>query len=156
MTGLKSKLRIWQLKMTRNHRFPHLLPVDVKLWEQFLAANPNRYSVIDYDVRVGQGRPMPDLATANLRRMATDLSMRRIDAIGHNGNNRTVIEITHTAGLKAVGQMIAYKFLYREKFPGNYQLDILLVAGQLESDIFPVLASSAIPYWTPETGLVSN
>lgn len=141
--------------MPKNHRFPHLLPRDVELWEIFLNTTMNIYDNIDYDIRVGEGRPDSSLPTENLRRMATDLSMRRIDAVGHNQNNRTLIEITHTAGLKAIGQMIAYPSLYRRKFPGDYSLISLLVAGCLESDILLPLHDARIPYWTPESGFVT-
>jgi len=139
--------------MPKNHKYPHLLPDDVIVWEQFLKDHNDLYHSYDYDVRVGDGRPMPDLPTSNLRRMATDLSQRRIDVVAHGSTSRTIIEITHTAGLKAIGQMSAYPTLYREKYPGNYKLHNLLVAGHLESDIIPVLLNKKIPYWTPRLGL---
>lgn len=135
--------------MARNRLYPHLLPDDIDVWEQFLSEHGSAFSPIDYDVRVGEGRPMNDLPTENLQRMAIDLSQRRIDAVGHSGNTRTIIEITHTAGLKAIGQMMAYPTLYRQKYPGSYELKSLLVAGQLESDIRPALHDARMTYWTP-------
>lgn len=139
--------------MPKNHKYPHLLPDDVKVWEQFLLDLPDLFQVLDYDVRVGDGRPMPDLPTPKLRRMATDLSQRRIDVVGHQDNTRTIIEVTHTAGLKAIGQMTAYPTLYRAKYPGSYRIKSLLVAGALESDIVVCLDKHQIPYWTPKRGL---
>lgn len=135
--------------MAKNHKYPHLLPDDILIWEQFLDQFPDLYQIIDYDVRVGEGRPMPDLPTPNLVRMAVDLSQRRIDAVGHRDNTRTIIEITHTAGLKAIGQIMAYPTLYRQKYPGAYQLKSMLVAGELESDIRPALHDARMTYWTP-------
>lgn len=135
--------------MARNLLYPHLLPDDIVVWEQFLKEHGQLFSPIDYDVRVGEGRPMPDLPTDNLKRMAVDLSQRRIDAVGHHGNTRTIIEITHTAGLKAIGQIMAYPELYRAKYPGSYQLKSLLVAGQLETDIRYPLHAAKITYWLP-------
>lgn len=140
--------------MTRNHKYPHLLPDDIEVWEKFLVDYPDMFQVLDYDVRVGHGRPMPELKEPQLRKCAVDLSQRRIDAVGHQRNSRTIIEITHTAGLKALGQMTAYPTLYKHKYPGSYQLKFLLVAGQLESDIIQCLDEHSIPYWTPNQGLV--
>jgi len=139
--------------MSRNHLYPHLLPDDILVWEKFLPIYGRLFDHFDYDVRVGKGRPRPDLPTAALVRMATDLSKRRIDAVGHIGDLRLVIEITHTIGLKALGQIIAYPVLYRNSYPGQYALRQLLVAGVLQSDIIQVLESKHIPYWTPELGL---
>lgn len=139
--------------MPKNHLYPHLLPDDIAVWENFLSEHAELYDHFDYDVRVGVGRPRPDLATVNLRRMATDLSQRRIDAVGHNKSGITIIEITHTAGLKALGQMKAYPTLYRSKYPGSPPIQSLLVAGTLESDIVQALRAEKIPFWTAERGL---
>jgi len=152
LSGKESNTPYPNRSMPKNHKYPHLLPDDVIVWEQFLKEHDELFQVFDYDVRVGTGRPMPDLPTSNLRRMATDLSQRRIDVVAHDNNSRTIIEITHTAGLKAIGQMASYPILYRAKYPGDYKLKSLLVAGQLESDTAPVLDEAKIPYWTPLLG----
>jgi hypothetical protein len=135
--------------MARNHRYPHLLPDDVAIWEHFLTAHPKAFDTYDYDVRVGEGRPLPNLPTPQLRKMAVDLSQRRIDAIGHSANTRTVIEITVSAGLKALGQLEAYPILYRLTYPGDYNLEILLVAASIQSDTLPVLHAKGVPFWSP-------
>jgi len=153
MSGRESNGPHSKAPVPKNHKYPHLLPGDVIVWEQFLLDHGDLFIAYDYDVRVGDGRPMPDLPTQNLRKMATDLSQRRIDVVAHAATSRTIIEITHTAGLKAIGQMSAYPTLYRTKYPGEYKLNSLLVAGQLESDIIPVLQQMKIPYWTPNRGL---
>lgn len=139
--------------MARNHKYPHLLPDDVVVWEQFLKAHPNLFHTLDYDVRIGVGRPRPDLPDANLRKMATDLSQRRIDVVGHQDEIRTIIEITHSAGLKALGQLHAYPILYAQTYPGQYRLRTLLVAGALQSDMILCYIDCGVPYWTPELGL---
>ncbi len=139
--------------MPAHHKYPHLLPPDIPVWEQFLQSYGDQLGPIDYDVRVGDGRPNPDLETANLRRMATDLSQRRIDAVAHKGSVRILIEITHHLGLKALGQIQAYPVLYRQKYPGAYALRSLIVAGELGTDIHQVLEKLLIPHWTPTLGL---
>ena len=39
-----------------NQKYPHLLPVDVPVWERFLSLFGDMYKSIDYDIRVGHGR----------------------------------------------------------------------------------------------------
>ncbi len=139
--------------MPPHRKYPHLLPPDIPVWEKFLDQYGDRFDALDYDVRVGDGRPRPELETENLRRMATDLSQRRIDAIAHRGNVRILIEITHHLGMKAIGQLQVYPVLYRQKYPGAYALRSLIVADELGTDIHQVLEKLKIPHWTPKLGL---
>lgn len=127
-------------------RFPHLLPDDAALWQRFLDKNPTRFNRIDYDVRVGTGRDPGNEYPENIRKMALDLSLRRIDAVGHTKHGLYIIEISTTPGLKAIGQLIAYPTLYRTTFRPDAPLFPLLVAAVLQSDIRPVLRQHGLTY----------
>lgn len=122
-----------------NRFYPHLLPEDITVWARFLTKYPDRFDPIEYDVRVGRGRPAPLDMPDNIRTMALDLSMRRIDAIGHTPRLIYVIEITRIAGLKAVGQVITYPILYRQTFAPTKPVRTLLVCEELHPDIEPAL-----------------
>lgn len=127
-------------------RFPHLLKDDVALWERFLASPNHIYSSFEYDIRVGEGRdPGPDY-DRNIRKMALDLSQRRIDAIGRTREGITIIEISTSAGLTQVGQLLAYPSLYRQTFSYTGKISRLLVAQTLQTDIEPVLIAEQIPF----------
>lgn len=156
INGQGSNLPEWWPDLGRNHKYPHLLPRDVIVWERFLEDHRRSFNYFDYDIRVGEGRPAPSLPTAGLRKMATDLSQRRIDAVGHFDGTRTVIEITHTLGLKAIGQIQSYPILYRTKYPGDYKLNTLLVADVIESDMIQALLELQIPFWTPDRSHLMN
>lgn len=122
-----------------NRFYPHLLPEDIIVWSRFLSKFPDRFHSIEYDVRVGKGRPAALEYPDNIRKMVHDLSMRRIDAIGHSPRLITVIEITRAAGLKAVGQCITYPILYRQTFAPTKPIHTLLVCEELLPDIEPAL-----------------
>jgi hypothetical protein len=130
----------------RNRQFPHLLAPDIDLWERFLAANPDRFKAYEYDIRVGAGRDPGADTPENIRGMALDLSQRRIDAIGYTPNDITIIEITCSAGLRAVGQMLAYPHLYRMTHSPTAPIKILLVASEIQTDMIPVLNTLKIPF----------
>lgn len=130
----------------KNRHYPHLLPDDIELWERYLEANPGQFESFDYDVRVGLGRDPGAASSESIRRMSIDLSQRRIDAIGFNGPHLTIIEITLSAGLRAIGQLIAYPFLYRESFNTIQPIDVLLIAGEIQTDMKPVFDHLRIPY----------
>ncbi|MCK5481449.1 MAG: hypothetical protein KAJ06_09885 [Gammaproteobacteria bacterium] len=131
----------------KNRQFPHLLPGDIPVWERFLVAFPDRYDRIEYDVRVGRGRPAPEGFEPNIRKMAMDLSRRRIDAIGFTGEQIDIIEITRLADLKAVGQLLAYPLLYQQTFNAVSPLHTILVAEELHTDIKQVLDSLPVEVW---------
>ena len=95
---------------------------------------------------MGLGRdPGPDYPK-NIRAMAFDLSMRRIDAVGFTPTEIVVIEITHSAGLTAIGQVRAYPVLYALTFHPSLPVRPLLVAGELQSDIRFVLEATKTRY----------
>lgn len=126
--------------------YAHLLPDDVAVWDRYLDKYAHLYTHFEYDVRVGLGRdPGPDF-DQNIRTMALDLSLRRIDAVGFCPTHIRVIEITHSAGMTAVGQLRAYPILYRLTFIPHLIVHPLLVAAELQSDIKPVLDQEHIPY----------
>lgn len=130
----------------KNALYPHLLPDDIALWEDFLTQHSAQFTQFEYDVRVGEGRQAADYYPDQIRKMALDLSMRRIDAIGYTEAETFLIEITVSAGLKAIGQIITYPLLYKQTFPTATNLHPLLVARQLEPDIRPALIEHQIDY----------
>jgi hypothetical protein len=129
-----------------NRFYPHLLPDDIKVWKRFLAAHAAEYSHFDYDVRVGTGRDPGDDYPPNIRKMALDLSMRRIDAVGHQPGKLTIIEITRAAGMTAIGQLTTYPILYRQTFNPAKLIEVLLVAETLQSDVESALRLNQLPY----------
>lgn len=135
------------MSAARNRRFAHLLPEDIKVWERFLSMFPDEFAQYDYDVRVGYGRDPGIHYDPNLRQMGIDLSQRRIDAVGHKPGSLTVIEITHSAGLKAIGQLLAYPILYGHAFRPRVPIFPLLVCGELQTDVDQPLADLHIPYY---------
>jgi len=119
----------------KNRFFPHLLPVDIAVWERFLALHGKAYSKFDYDVRVGVGRDPGDIVPETIRIMAVKLSQRRIDAVGWTPNRLDIIEITTDAGLTAIGQLEAYPRLYKAKFQPTTSLRPVLVCESIQTDL---------------------
>lgn len=138
-------MRIANINPFKRHKpYTHLLPKDKVVWERFLDEHAVRYSSIEYDVRVGDGRdPGPDYPD-NIRRMAVQLSQRRIDAVGHATNHTALIEITTTAGIKAFGQCKVYPILYALAHPNVQPLHMILVAERLATDVEPAFTPSEV------------
>lgn len=133
---------------TQNRLYPHLLPDDIAVWQRFLHHYGHLYTHFDYDVRVGRGRPQPQQELAGIRKMAIDLSQRRIDAVGHAANRVCIIEVTTGIGFKAIGQIQVYPKLYRDKFGVPPNIDVLIVGAFLQDDIHGPLKQLGIPWVT--------
>lgn len=127
-------------------KYPHLLSEDVPVWERFLASVHNRFTEIDYDVRVGIGRDPGPVVEEKFREMGRLLSQRRIDAVGINDKEVCVIEITTIADLKAIGQMTSYPILYKQTYRPELPITRLLICAVLESDIRTALDGASIPF----------
>ena len=126
--------------------FPHLPPEDIKVWKKFLAGHGAIYDDFQYDVRVGTQVRVSRDTNPKIKAMASDLSMKRIDAIAWNKSQPIIFEITHTAGFKAVGQLLGYKFLFDVMFPDEAPAKSILVAGQLLPDMAFILNSLELEY----------
>ena len=130
----------------KNRFYPHLLPDDIELWERFLKVRGDQYDSFDYDIRIGKGRDPGTNVDSKIRRMGIELSQRRIDAIGHRPGSLTVIEITLSAGLKAVGQLLTYPDLYKLTYNPTLPVKTLLVAAEIQPDINQALIAHGIPW----------
>jgi len=131
----------------KNRLYPHLLPCDIQVWERFLSAFPDRFDRIEYDVRVGKGRPAPPEMHRVIQKAALDLSRRRIDAIGFTTNLISIIEITRLADLKAIGQLKAYPMLYTQTYNPITPLHTILVCEEIHTDIDTILETLPVEVW---------
>lgn len=130
----------------KNRLYPHLLPKDIEVWERWLDKHRQEYTHFDYDLRVGEGRDPGLDFDPKIRKMALDLSQRRIDAVGYQPNRIKIIEITTAIGHRAIGQYHVYPTLYIRKFQPSLPVDCLIVGNFIEPDIVPVLIERGIKY----------
>ena len=133
--------------LDHDDRYPHLLPIDAEVWRCHHKTIGQSYEQLDYDVRVGQGRDPGEAFSTKIRNMAFALSCRRIDVVGHSPSGLDIIEVTHSAGLKAIGQLISYPILYSQTYPTNRSLRPILVAGEIQTDILPILVRLRILFY---------
>jgi len=116
-------------------RYPHMSAADIPVWEAFLAAFPRRFVTIEYDVRVGPGRPgLPGMAAWG-ERMARAISQLRIDAVGRDAERVWLVEVKPYVVAAALGQLLCYRFHYCAERPGCAVPGLLLVAGGDNEDI---------------------
>lgn len=131
-------------------QYPHLLSVDVPVWEAFLDNYAPEFSMIDYDVRVGEGRDPGDDYEQNIRGMALDLSKRRIDAVGQLPDSIWIMEVTTVADMRALGQLTVYPPLYRITYRPAFPLVPVLICAKLDPDLAKVIVETPIRVYQVE------
>lgn len=121
-------------KHTERRRFPHLLPKEVVLWNKFLDKHQDEYLYFEYDIHVGQGAEIPEDIDPMIRKIALGLTRKRIDVTAHKANSITLIEIKPDAGLSAMGQLLAYLYLYTVQFRPTKKVLTHIVSDVIDVD----------------------
>lgn len=131
------------------HRhFPHLLPKEIILWEKFLDAHMEDYSYFEYDVHVGTGATLSPETPEMVRKIALGLTRKRIDVVGHTINKISIFEIKPDAGLNAVGQLLAYYYLYIRDFKPTKPVGLNLITDIIDVDTERVCRAYSIKLFT--------
>lgn len=115
-------------------RYSHILEPDRTLFQLFIESKIYPYVNLDFDVRVGVGRDPGPTFTDDIRRMAIHLSQRRIDCVAHTLSLIHIIEVTYSAGLTSLGQLIAYPQLYKASYRPALPVFPVLVCHDFQTD----------------------
>lgn len=94
-------------------KFPHMAPLDVPIWRRFLLSPPVVFEEIHYDVALGGLASAAIDPQHGLLPMWGNLLKKRVDVVCHAGECRWIIEVKPVANMEALGQVLAYDFLYR-------------------------------------------
>lgn len=125
-------------------KFPGLLPAEVLVLKAWLALHETEYDRFDYNFRLGAGLdPGPAYSDA-IRRMAIMNSQKRLDAVGYQGNQATIIEAKRRAGLSNIGQAVGYRVLWLRDFPDQPTPRLILVTTSAQPDLIDVADAERI------------
>lgn len=126
--------------------FLHMAPRDKSIWLRFLLAGGFQFAPFLYDVRVGNGNPLPTNATQKLINLNYALTTKRIDVVFHHNGETVIVEVKHWAGLSAIGQILGYRELYKQSFPDHGTPRMLIVTDRLQPDMEGLLNSYDIRF----------
>jgi len=127
------------------NKYPHMTGEDKAVWDRFVVKFPNRFDSVDYDFRVGEGDQLQLELDETFQRMVTMLSQLRIDAIGWNGEQPTIVEVKPRAIVSALGQIQGYKVLFMREFKKIKAPDTLMVCEMISPDVKHVFDEMKIP-----------
>lgn len=132
-------------------KYAHLGAAESALWDLFLAKYGGSWSSYKYDVRVGQGRPVPEELPHYVRDALRQLTPLRIDVVGYRGAEPTIFEIRAKLGRAQIGACHIYQGLYVEMFPTEPSPVCAIVGQRIHPDIERVaLAQGIAVYLFPD------
>ena len=132
------------MSLSRPNKYPHLLPEDAQLWNDYIEQFSPPHTTFMYDVPVGPGRDPGDSFEDPIRKMALQLSKRRIDVVGILPDGVEIFELTQSAGLKSAGQAIVYPYWLAVTWELTIPVTTTIICRSCQPDILPVLKASNI------------
>ena len=136
---------------TFNRHYARLLEPDIELLLDFQTDHRNEYLSWTYDVRVGPGRDPGDTVSPEIRKMALDLSRRRIDAIAETPTRIDLIEICQTAGYRTIGQLPIYAAYYQIDFKPTKPLQTCILCRDIPDDLALFCIRNSYQLWVYPT-----
>ena len=124
--------------------FPGMLPREILVFKSWLRLHEKEFDRFEYNVRLGEGTDPGPQFPEETRRMGIMNSQKRVDAVGWNGDQPTLIEVKDRAGFSAIGQLAGYDALWRHANPTSPAPKLLLVCNRFTNDILPVLQRQGI------------
>lgn len=96
--------------------YPHMMPLDVAIWERFIDEFPDAYDYVQYDVKVGKAPEFVSEHEDEAMQKQASLYQRKIDVIGFKDGEIDIIELKPNAGTAALGQVNGYRHLYMRDY----------------------------------------
>jgi hypothetical protein len=125
-------------------KFPGLLPAEVLVLKAWLVLHEGEYDRFDYNYRLGTGLDPGPAYAPEIRRQAIMNSQKRIDAVGYQGQNVTLVEAKRRAGFSNIGQLVGYRDLWIREHPDQPTPRLVLVATAVQTDLVHVAQQQKI------------
>lgn len=123
---------LWPSDMVRTP--PAFEKIEVEIWKRFLDGYGDSYAGFHYNVKLGEDRVITVEMDEALRKMASELALKRIDAVGKRGSTWDLIEVRRHAGLGALGQLLGYETLWLAYSGGLRPYTLTIVTDYMDID----------------------
>ena len=119
---------------------PHMLAEDVPVWYRFLEKWGHLFTALYYDCYVGGPYYTPEQLKDPMARMWQATTSKRIDALAETETEVWIIEVAKSPGLRAIGQVQAYRALWIED-PLIAKIEkAVLVVQEIDQDLLSAIA----------------
>lgn len=132
-------------------RYPALIGKEVILMRQWERRHLTDYDTMDFNVYLGSGRDPGPSYPAYIRKMAVQISQKRVDGVAWLRGVPTIIEVKDRVTASAIGQILTYQALWPFNYPESPAPTLLFVCREVEPDMVQVLQHHGIQWETDAT-----
>lgn len=124
--------------------FPHMGPLDARVWRLALSSGLVKADKFEYDVRLGgAGAHLVEDAHPH-KGMWLTLLRKRVDVIAWTGDQATVIEVKPVGSFAALGQALAYAWLYKKEQRPKLPPIAAVCCAVVDPDLRPIFAAFGV------------
>lgn len=117
------------------HKYPHMKPADVAIWERFMQEYPEAYDFVQYDLNCGEGSQQFTHEDQAMTKSWGKLKARKIDVVAADGDHVDIIELKPHAGPSALGQILGYVHLYLGYVDPHADARPVIITDSMENDM---------------------
>lgn len=130
-------------------RYDHMSESDTEVWTRFLLSGEFELTEVWYDVHVGSALGLPPgMAGAEAARMAS-IGQKRIDAVCRVNGLLWVVEIKPYANYVALGQILAYRWLFWRDYVEEGEAIGVVVCDAYDTDLGSEFRSNGVTVIVP-------
>lgn len=126
------------------HKYPHMKPADVAIWERFIDKFPKAYDKVQYDFNVGDPPPFNPLGDDGEDLNQDMLYRLKIDVVGHSGDKIDIIELKPDAGPSTIGQVISYVTLFQRDEQPKKVLHAVIITDNIRTNMSVLTKSEGV------------
>lgn len=123
---------------------PHMLDPDVPVWYRFLEKYGPYFKKLYYDVLLGGIWLTDEQAKDPLQKMWRYDTAKRADALAELESEIWLIEVASYPGLRAVGQLQSYLYLWNEDPKIDKPVRCVMVSERIDTDLAATMAFHGI------------
>jgi hypothetical protein len=116
-------------------RYPHLMPLDVAIWDRFLSEFGKDFLGFQYDILLGTGAAPLDNMSADDKLLLYALTVKRADVLMIQSDKLWLVELKPRLGMAAVGQLVSYKYLWERQYGYHPPVLPTWIGEQNENDL---------------------
>ena len=119
---------------------------DFKIWQRWRPFALRNAIAVYYDVGLGDGKPVPQSVSPNLRKMWLKVNQKRADIIIEYHNKILLVELRFNAQLDTIGRVIGYGLLWEKNPVIKKPINYIIVTNLLDLDVKEAAETIGIDY----------
>ena len=124
--------------------YPEKTDHETALLKDYLLAHLQEFDRIRFSARVGLGTPVDPTHLPGIQKMTAFSTRNKIDMIGWNGRQVTLIEAKKRVGHAVMGQLLTDRQLWVEEHPDEPEPTLVAIGRESDDDALRVLTNHGI------------